>query len=209
MTHINPVSDNNDKQKTYREYCAQYNRAIGEKFFFEAMLISYAMIEDRLRSYLYHIGALSNRKSVKINCSKTKNQLKYIVSMFKRIDENDNLSIKNISGKLKIIRSTLEWSISQSPTQDRYLSVLKKQYEQEINATELLKILDEISAWSEYRNEIIHALLNKNIDSLNSAIEEQTIKGMHYARTMDSFVKKVKKGNKIRKTIKLQIEKIY
>ena len=49
---IQPVSDNKDKQRTYTENMAKYKKAIAGEFFFEAMLIDYAMLEDRLRSFL-------------------------------------------------------------------------------------------------------------------------------------------------------------
>ena len=60
---IQPVSDNKDKQRTYTENMAKYKKAIAGEFFFEAMLIDYAMLEDRLRSFLYYIGLLKSRDS--------------------------------------------------------------------------------------------------------------------------------------------------
>ena len=55
---IDPVNDNKDKENTYRTNLRRYNKAMKEGFYFEAMLIDYAMMEDRLRSFLYHIGLL-------------------------------------------------------------------------------------------------------------------------------------------------------
>ena len=71
MPKICPVSNNTDKQRTYKENCAKYKKAIQGEFYFEAMLISYAMLEDRLRSFLYHIGALKTRTSKGVSCGKT------------------------------------------------------------------------------------------------------------------------------------------
>ncbi len=128
MPVINAVSGNKDKQRTYREQYLKYNKAVKEEFFCEAILISYAMIEDRLRSFLYHIGALANRNSINVNCKKTKAQLKEIVLEYKTEKENNNLGIKNISGKIKIIRCTLEWAatVTAGYKEDKYLSTLKK-----------------------------------------------------------------------------------
>ena len=61
---ISPVTDNIDKQRTYREQMGRYKRAMQEGFYFEAMLISYATIEDRLFSMLYHMAFRKNRKTL-------------------------------------------------------------------------------------------------------------------------------------------------
>lgn len=63
--------------------------------------------------------------------------------------------------------------------------------------------LDEISEWCDYRNEVIHALLNKNTNSLDERLELQAEKGMELARFLDDQVKGVKKYNRIRKSINL------
>lgn len=209
MRKIEAVSSNRDKQLTYKENCAKYKKAIQEEFYFEAMLISYAMIEDRLRSFLYHIGALANRESIKVSCTKTKNQLKEIVDAYKMKKENNSFGITNITGKLKIIRCTLEWAatVEDGYEDDKYLVALKNQYEGNIDIQETLSVIEELYEWLDYRNEIMHALLNKNVDSLHTELRERTIQGMELARKVDSFVSHVKKRNYIRRSIKLCVEK--
>ena len=209
MRKIEAVSCNLDKQLTYKENCAKYKKAIQEEFYFEAMLISYAMMEDRLRSFLYHIGALANRESIKVSCTKTKNQLKEIVDAYKMKKENNSLGITNITGKLKIIRCTLEWAatVEDGYEDDKYLVALKNQYEGNIDVQETLSVIEELYEWLDYRNEIMHALLNKNVDSLHTELRERTIQGMVLARKVDSFVSHVKKRNYIRRSIKLCVEK--
>ena len=44
-----PVSDNYEKQQTYKELINKYNKAIQYEFYYEAILIDYALMEDRLR----------------------------------------------------------------------------------------------------------------------------------------------------------------
>lgn len=55
---IKPAENNIEKAYTYRQMKDRYNKAMSEKFYFEAMMIDYAMIEDRLRSSIYHIGGM-------------------------------------------------------------------------------------------------------------------------------------------------------
>ena len=51
----------------------------------------------------------------------------------------------------------------------------------------LLEILEEMGAWLEYRNEIIHSSMNKNIESLYDDLDVQVEKGMEYARYIDTY----------------------
>ena len=209
MRKICPVSNNIDKQRTYKENCAKYKKAIQEEFYFEAILISYAMLEDRLRSFLYHIGALANRQSIRVDCKKTKNQLREIVSVYKSDKEANSLGITNITGKIKVIQCTLEWAVNVEAgyKEDRYLVALKNQYEGNIDIQEMLETLKVIREWLQYRNEIMHALLNKNIDSLNIELRIRTLQGMELARKIDGFVSNVKKRNYIRRSVNLCTDK--
>ena len=52
------VQTRQEKYQVYRYSMARYAKAMKEGFFFEAILIDYAMIEDRLRSFLWHAGGL-------------------------------------------------------------------------------------------------------------------------------------------------------
>ena len=200
--------DNIDKQRTYKEYCGKYRKAINEEFYFEAMMIAYSMMEDRLRSFLYHIGAFDRRTDTKI-CKKVHRQLKTIVKEYKNKNENELMKVSTISDKIKIIRCSLKWAttVDGGYDEDKYLVALKSQYEGSFDVGEFLEVLDEIDKWREYRNEIMHALLNKNVESLWEELASQTEKGMQLARKLDAYVKLVKKNNRIRKAIKLPVNR--
>ena len=66
---ITPVTDNKDKKLTYSHNLKRYNKAMRDGFYFEAILISYAMMEDRLRSFLYHMG-LSRTRGKQERCNR-------------------------------------------------------------------------------------------------------------------------------------------
>ena len=68
----------------------------------------------------------------------------------------------------------------------------------------LLDTLDEIELWRKYRDEVIHGVLNKNMDSLDESLSAKVSEGMEYARFLDGEVKVLKRGNKTRKVLKLQ-----
>jgi hypothetical protein len=82
------------------------------EFYFEAMLIVYAMMEDRMRSFLYHIGAFRQPDARRLNVSKTKGDLRRLYFGSDEAAENKKLTFDNISCKEKMIRATLNWAIS-------------------------------------------------------------------------------------------------
>ena len=190
---IKPVTDNMDKQRTYREHKGRYKRAMENEFFFEALLIDYALLEDRLRSMLYHMGFLKDRAAFKI-WKKRVPCLQKIVFAYKDKDETSQLGITNISGKAKIVRCVLKWAAYTEGgyQQDKYLSALKSQCEG-LDIEGLLSALDELKDWCAYRNEVIHGLMNKNLESLSDELKVRAKNGMQLAAFLDNQEKLLKK----------------
>ena len=204
---ISPVENNLEKQRTYQEQLGRYAKAIKEGFYFEALLIDYAMLEDRLRSVLYHTAFFKSREEIK-SWVITKPYFQSFVAEYKLPRENEMLKTTDISGKIKIIRSMLLWAENSDTAEEtnRYLLKLKSQIEG-VDIGAFLETLENIEKWKAYRNEIVHSLLNKNIDCVNSELETIAVNGMKYAREIDSYLKILKKGNQIRKSINAPIEK--
>ena len=200
---IQPVQNNSDKQQTYGKLMSRYNQAMRGGFYFEAIMISYAMIEDRLRSTLYHMGFLSNREAHTI-WKKSKSLLLEIIETYKNDCENNALGINTLEGKLKVIRCVLKWAIN---TEDDYhynkhLRTLKSQLEG-TDLEQFLSAMDQIQKWKEPRNEMVHAMLNKRIGALEDACKTVAEEGMRLARIIDNQERILKKGNKIRRSANL------
>ena len=202
---IAPVSDNNDKFLTYTELTRKYNIAMENDFYFEAMFIVYAMMEDRLRSYLYYLGCLKGKGSHKFDNSDIQSIIETLARKHLPKKERDNLDISGISGKRNVITATLKWALAGYEGCDGdYLAAVKAVYEDKLDIAECLDMLQKSAEWCEYRNELIHAMMNKNIESLYSELSDKTVEGMKIARYFDdSMVKKLKKKNEIRKAIGL------
>lgn len=197
---INPVESNEDKALTYAQQKGRYKQAMKMGFFYEAIVIDYALMEDRLRSFLYHAGVLVSRTSFKIDCNKkNKKVLKRIYCDY-REENNVNLpNISNISGKRDIINAVLTWASTTTEVPENiYFKALKNQCES-LDVQEMRDVFDAIKNWCSYRDEIIHALMNKNLISLQSELEEKAEEGMELANKLDTFVREMKKGNKVRK----------
>ena len=200
---IQPVMDNRDKQRTYRALLGKYNLAMKHEFYLQAIIIEYAMIEDRLRSMLYHMGFLANRTAHTV-FKRTRPYLSEIVSEYKTENENLQLGISNLSGKTKLIRCVMMWTAyaENAAKNDKFLIALKSQCEG-MDVGAVLSALEDISKWSGYRNEIVHALMNKNLDSLDAGLKEKAEEGMRLARLLDNQEKVLKSGNRIRKSVNL------
>lgn len=202
------VTDNNDKRSTYAQQKVRYKRAIKGGFYYEALLIDYALMEDRLKSFLYHAGVILDMDSKRIDCKKSiRPYIKDIYSAFSK--EKDRMpSFNNISGKVDMIRALFAWSTTATeiPDDNPYLKMLKEQCES-VDIGYMLEVFEKVDDWCKYRNEIIHSLMQKNMDSLNSEIKSRAEEGMDFANALDSFVKDMKKGNKVRKAAGLKTEK--
>ena len=61
--NVKTILSNKDKQNTYKHLLGKYRKAVSSECYLEALLIVYAMIEDRLRSIIYHSGGLANSKA--------------------------------------------------------------------------------------------------------------------------------------------------
>ena len=195
---IAPVSDNKEKFFTYTELTGKYNIAMENDFYFEAMFIVYAMMEDRLRSYLYYLGCLRSKESYKFDNSNVESIIETLAQKHLPKKERDSLDIKNISGKRNVISATLNWALAGYEGSDcEYLAAVKAVYEDKLNVAECLDMLKKSAEWCEYRNELIHAMMNKNIESLYSELSDKAVEGMTIARYFDNgMVKKLKESQK-------------
>lgn len=202
---IAAVTTNTEKQATYREQLGRYRRALNNEFYFEAMLIVYAMLEDRMRSFLYYIGALRRSDDPKLNVSQTKGILRRLYFGSDEAAFGQKMDLNQISTKENLIRSTVSWAMEhEGIPDDQYLAVLKSEYEGCLDMDGLLTVLDDVDTWRDYRNEIIHGLLNKNVNSVNADLKAKVEDGMSYARFIDSQVKALKRKDNIRKEMKIK-----
>lgn len=202
---IAPVKDNDDKARTYKENMKKYNRAIKSGCYFEAILIAYAMMEDRLRSYLFYLGCLRSRSSHKFDNKKISADIKDIIATY-AVDDVCNLGITSITGKIRIVKSIQKWFKQGYPNlqESDYLEELASCIDMNGDPDEMLTILAAIEEWCKYRNEVIHSLLNKNLDSLYTELPQKAEEGIALARAIDKHVGRIKRRNTVRKYLKLK-----
>lgn len=198
---IKQVENNISKQRTYAKLLGRYKLAVRNEFYFEAMIIIYAMLEDRLQSILYHTGVVQKKTKLSMH-NETKCFIQNIVDSYPEKDKNASLDVKNITGKLKIIKAMLHWVTECENVEDKYLVLLKSSLE-EIDIGAMIETIEYLKEWLKYRNEVIHASMNKDIDCLFSDLPERVEEGMRYARIIDNQAKILKKNSKVRKKMNL------
>ena len=204
---IQTVKDNYEKQNTYRVLKGRYNKAVREGFFFEALIIVYALMEDRLRSFIYYIGGINKHTSTKMDTGKKiKTNLRNIYYGSAEEADGKSLSLNVISNKVKLIEKVVEWVIeTEGVPEDFYLQILKKELEG-IDLDGMQQILEGIQSWLVFRNEIMHALMNKDADAVYTQLYGKVEEGMKYVDFLDGQVKALRRSKAIRKKMKLGTE---
>jgi len=198
---ITETKNNIEKSETYRALKGRCKKAIQQGFYLEGILIDYALIEDRLASMLYYMAIIRERTSTKASdVSK-----KYLKPAIYQNETDCSIRVKDISGKINVIKKSLDWVSTNTSdlTKERYLCTLKNQCEG-MDIGFVLETLDKIEKWKDYRNEVIHGLMNKNIQALDGSIPEKVTEGLRLSEEIDSQVKILKKNNRIRKAARMK-----
>lgn len=178
---IKRVDDNSSKGKTYSALIFKYKEAIESGYYGEAELIVYALLEDRLRSFIYYSNLLDHWNSNKIN-----NNAEIICG--------GSFDIKNISSKITVIGKALKVCSKKNEVLNPFEKDLKKSYTAVFKVGELKKKLDKIGKWIKFRNEVIHAMFNKDLEDLRQSYKCHVEEGMTLARYIDGQVKNLKKA---------------
>ena len=213
------VKTGKEKQLAYTSEYRQFNKAIRNGFYLEAVAIGYAIIEDRLTAFLHHAGCISRGlEELKINRA----VYPYLRRLLKR-DDKYSIKIKNISVKIEVITAVLNMSESnaraidndidsfiqskkrkQSIAKPGFMADLYKQA-QALDRARIMEIFERIDPWRTDRNQLIHALLNKTVDTAFEAKKQCAEESYSITRDLDNYlVKPFKENNRIRKKYNIQ-----
>lgn len=191
---LKPAKNNAQRCYSYKENLVRYKKAMKAGFYFEALLIDYALIEDRLRSYLYYLGVFEKRDDDSA-CGYARKQLNGMQRDYLGM-KSPGLYVTKITGKMDVIRATLLWfqAHPESPEDNKYQAALWKQYHDRMDIDDLLDALDDLDRWRKERNDIVHGLLGKDVLSLTEGVEQLCIEGHVIFRRIDAAVRKVSHG---------------
>ncbi len=194
-TEVVKVANNKEKYYTYKELMERYKKSYELEFYFESIFIQYAVMEDRLRAILYHSGIIKERSSRHIDFITNKD---FLTKMF--YDYNSNIikekhciDFDKISHKISMVRAILRWSRqNRDYLVGEYPLKLKEQY-QDIDKEKYLQLLKDIEKGKNYRNELIHSVLQSNINSVNETLKLRVDEGKKLINTLTELSRLVKK----------------
>ncbi len=202
---IEKVSDGEEKRMTFSAMVKQHNLAMKHGFYLEALLIDYAMIEDRLTAFLWTCGAV-NKADGKGGLGNKANK-KSLMQFYTAYTKNTNPpKMSNISAKIDTCQALLCFGESDYTGTDRYLNALHTGL-RSLDIRALKDTLTCVQKWKNYRNEVIHSLMGKRIDSLYAQLAENAECGLAYARVIDKASQRLKRQKTIRLSAKLSLKK--
>ena len=196
-TEVIKAANNMEKYYTYKELMERYKKAYEQEFYFESMFILYAVMEDRLRAILYLSGLIKHRENKNLDYSSNS---KYLTEMFYEYNgniarKNHNIDFSKIFNKISMVRAILRWERQNTDyISSDYLKKLKIQYK-EIDKQYFLKALNDVEKWKNYRNELIHSVLENNIDSINDTLKEKVDEGKQLINQLTELSRLVKKNS--------------
>ena len=98
-------------------------------------------------------------------------------------------SIRHIAGKRNLIRCIFLLAAENKPDQDDVVqTVLCASLSDAVRVREVLDLMKEIEAWCDYRNAVVHDLMDKSVVSLDAHLAEQAELGNKLFRRLDNIV---------------------
>ena len=186
---IKPVNDNEEKRQNFARAKAKLKVAIKYGFYLEALSIEYSIIEDRLMAIFNHLQFLT--PSLKFN-----NKCKpFALALYSRknkklFSNNKTPTLFNISNKILLLSALFDWS-KEYNGDNLYLSTVAKVVER-LNYEKLGFFFAKIDAWRDVRNEITHAMMNKNPIDYNEKVADAVAVGEELMKIIDNEERKIR-----------------
>ena len=178
---------NEQKGKMYTETIRRYKRAMASQFYFECLLIDYALIEDRLSDFFLQIEIAERNPDRKIHFRKDQRK-NLIESGIREV----NRSLSTMESKSDLLQKILENLETPVLGNDIQIIAMKTVLKRNRIADLLTRsFFDQFGDWRRTRNAIVHDLMNSapsEIDSTKEAAE----KGFELFRILDRSVAKIK-----------------
>ena len=180
-------ADNMEKHNTYQELTKKRNNSLKKENYVEVVTYSYAMIEDRLLSFLHHLYVI-DRYKFKLE-DLVSPHLASVMRKNSEIESEYKPRIKNISTKITIIKALYNYKGT-----DLILSKINNHIKDILDVKQLQNDIGRLNKWLNYRNEITHGLFNKNLEDLNSKLKSIAKEGIYLSGRFD-YYSDLLKGN--------------
>ncbi len=206
-TVIEKSKDKMEKRETYAGMFRKYNLAVKQGFYLEAVFIIYAMLEDRINSFLLYSGLVSYKKDkLKLSSGAAGELASELYWRGKNHNSDSRVNLSMISNRIELLKNLTCWTeeTERTASTKKYDSDLMDQMIGSVDLYEMKEVLGQIVSWKHVRNECVHALMNKNFYSEEQKTQDLADQGIVLVRRMDDLVKKFKKNNHLRKKYNIQ-----
>ena len=172
---------NIDKYLTYRYSFSKLKKSITNEFYFEAILIEYAIIEDRIYSFFRRLGFLNESG----NLPEGKRKL------LKRTFHKQTLRWTDISVKIKLIETLISLESFHVTNHEDKTYLLEFSLRIKPFHDEIQQIILQLSPWLKIRNRYVHALMEYKTNTIEDELKAFVTQGETIIRLLDSLVKKI------------------
>lgn len=173
------VKDGMDKHNTYQILNERKKDALKKKNYLEVISYSYAMIEDRLLSFLHYLYIINrNNYPFKLESDVKKSITKLLYPKEEKDESNPHFN--NLNTKINLIKKIYNYD-----GDDVVIKNIKEHMEKVLEMNNLKSDIKKLDDWKGYRNEFIHSLYNKNIEALDEIIKDKAEVGMQLADAFD------------------------
>lgn len=186
---------NYEKRDMYAYTIGRLNKAVKNGYCYDAIMLDYAVIEDRITEILYDCGILNRTQSGLKVTNKAKKPLRALLAK----KENASFGINNIQTRIEILKRLTTNNIEFSD----HFSYLHSYILLKLDAEEFLALLHSVEEWKDSRNGFVHGLMEKVPYGIDENAMELTNTGYKLFRELDNVSRKIEKCN-ARKKYRIQ-----
>ena len=181
------------KQQRYAETLDKLNRAVRNDFYYEAIMLDYALIEDRLYEMLYYLGILSRNTASSSVSKRIRKDLRSLLNL----KPAGHFCISKMQVRLDILKE-----ISKYHGDSLYFQDLQNTIAKRIGVEGLCTYVQNLEDWKNARNILVHDLMNQvTLETEKTA--ELAVNGKALFRELDKYCRRIENCD-IRKKYKIQ-----
>jgi hypothetical protein len=176
---------NQIKYVQYTQTLSKLNKALKQEFYYEAIMLDYSLIEDRMTELLLNLGFVNKGNPDPVVAQKAKKSVRKLLGL----SDNSKFGINKISVKIDILTRLCEKDVFE----DAFLNDVSEYIENKIGKEDILDFVCRLTKWKDIRNGYVHGLMDKVPSEIEPELKSVAEKGKELFRKVDSYCKKTEK----------------
>ena len=173
---------NRIKHDQYTKTLSKLNRALNQGFYYEAIMLDYSLIEDRMTQLLWNLGFVNKGNPDPVVAKKSRKPVRKLLNL----SDNSRFGINKISVKISILESLCKSDEFEDPFLNDVSAFINKKIGKDI----IIEFKNELTDWKETRNGYVHGLMDKVPSDVEPELEKIAKTGKLLFRTVDNYCKK-------------------